>query len=451
MEPAVVAAIALAILVFGSFSLKAERSPLTPPMFFVLVGYTLSDRGLGWLDLSVDGGIVHGLAELTLVVLLFTDASRIDLACLRREGSLPARLLGLGMPLTIAAGALVAFVLFPGFGIWEALLLAVILAPTDAALGQAVVSSPLVPQRIRQTLNVESGLNDGIALPVVLVFASMASASEARGDAWYWARFAALAVTLGPLAGWAIGWAGGRLLRAGRGSGWINDPFEKLIGLAIAGLAYAGAELIGGNGFIAAFVAGLTLGNTAREAITCIHAFGEAEGQLLVLLVFVIFGGLLLPTALEHTGPAAFVYAVLSLTVVRMLPVALSLIGAGLRPISISFLAWFGPRGLASMLFALLVVEAGELRSGPMVEAVVVLTVALSTFAHGLTAHPLAKRYGPPAREALRRRDKGAARRGPGAPPHPGPPRARAPLREVRMTHSPVTSTGKPTGERRWH
>ena len=394
MEPTSIAVVALAVCLFAAFSRKAERSPLTPPMFFLAVGYCLGDAGLGWMRLDVDGEAIHVLAELTLVLVLFTDSARIDLTCLRREESLPARLLGIGMPLTIVVGAAAGMALLPGLGWTEALLLAAILAPTDAALGQAVVSNPLVPVRIRQSLNVESGLNDGIALPVVLVLASLAGAREEAGGAGYWLRFAALAVTLGPLAGWAVGFVGGRIVAWGTRSGWINDAFQRIAGLGLALLAFGAAELVGGNGFIAAFVAGLTLGNTARGVCQCLYEFGEAEGQLLTLLVFLAFGAAMLPEALPHVTGAAVLYALLSLTIVRMLPVALSLLGTGLRPASVAFLGWFGPRGLASILFALLVVEEGRLETGPFLEAVVVLTVLASAVLHGITAYPLARRYG---------------------------------------------------------
>jgi NhaP-type Na+/H+ or K+/H+ antiporter len=388
------ALVAFALLLFGAVSKKAERSPLTPPIFFVLVGLAMSPRALGWLDLDVNGSVIHALAELTLVLVLFTDASRIDLACLRREESLPARLLGIGLPLTILAGFAAALALLPGIEPSEALLLAAVLAPTDAALGQAVVSNPRVPVRIRQSLNVESGLNDGIALPVVLVFASLAGAREEAGGVGYWLGFAALAVTLGPLVGVLVGWAGGRLVEHGTRAGWITRAFEQLAALGLALLAFSVAELVGGNGFIAAFAAGLTVGNVARSVCPCLHEFGEAEGQLLTLLVFLVFGGVMVPMALPLLDARAFAYALASLTIVRMVPVALALLGTGLRPASVAFLGWFGPRGLASILFALLVVEEGRLESGPFLVAVVVLTVLLSTLLHGITAYPLARRYG---------------------------------------------------------
>jgi NhaP-type Na+/H+ or K+/H+ antiporter len=394
VDPSSIAVVALSVCLFAAFSKKAERSPLTPPMFFLAVGFFLGGEGLGWMHLDIDGGAIHVLAELTLVLVLFIDAARIDLTCLRREESLPARLLGIGMPLTIVVGAAAALAVLPELGWTEALLLAAILAPTDAALGQAVVSNPLVPVRIRQSLNVESGLNDGIALPVVLVLASLAGAREEAGDASYWLRVAALAVTLGPLVGGAVGFVGGRVVDWGTRSGWINDAFQRISGLGVALLAFGAAELVGGNGFIAAFVAGLTLGNTARGVCTCLYEFGEAEGQLLTLLVFLAFGATMLPEALSHATGAAVLYALLSLTVVRMVPVGLALLGTGLRPVSVAFLGWFGPRGLASILFVLLVVEEGRLATGPLLETVVVLTVLASTLLHGLTGYPLARRYG---------------------------------------------------------
>ncbi len=392
METAPLAAIALAIVAFAAISGRAEQSPLTPPIFFVAVGFGL--HALGLVEGAVPGAVLHGLAELTLVLVLFTDASRIELSCLRREGSLPARLLAVGMPLTIVLGAGAALWLLPGLVPAEALLLAAVLAPTDAALGQAVVTSPLVPVRIRQSLNVESGLNDGIALPAILLLASFIGAAEGAGDASYWARFAFLQLSLGPLVGAGVGYAGGKLLAVAGPRGWSNPTFEKLALLAFAVLAFAAAELVGGNGFIAAFVAGLAIGNTARGLCQSLHEFGEAEGQLLTLFVFVIFGAFLLPEAIAHAEPAFLGYAIVSLTLVRMLPVALSLWGAGLRGPSVAFLGWFGPRGLASILFALLVVEQGRLASSATFEAVVMLTVALSTLLHGITAYPLAKRYG---------------------------------------------------------
>jgi NhaP-type Na+/H+ or K+/H+ antiporter len=385
VDAAVLAAIALGILLFGAVSARAERSVVTPPMAFTAFGLLLASTGVA--PLEADHAAIELLAELTLALVLFVDASRIELRLLRREGGLPLRMLVAGMPLTIAAGAVVAMALFPALGPAPAFLLAAILAPTDAALGQAVVASPEVPVRIRQALNVESGLNDGIALPVVLVLASFASARGAEQPLGQWAAFAAAQVGIAPFFGAAVGWFGARALSRAASAGWVTAPFERLTVIGLALLAFAGAEQIGTNGFIAAFCAGVATGNGARDICTCLWEFGEAEGQLLTLLVFFTFGAVMVPAALPHLDAPALAFALLALTALRMLPVALSLAGTGLRPVSAAFLGWFGPRGLASILFAILIVERGDVPQAARIESVVVLTVLLSVLLHGASAH----------------------------------------------------------------
>lgn len=394
MDGQAIAVIALGLVAFALVSRRLESSVLTPPMVFTLFGFLIGEAVLGWAALDFGHGFIHGLAEVTLILVLFSDAARIDLAQLRRDHNLPQRMLLIGLPLTIAAGTALALALPLGLGLWEAALLAAILAPTDAALGQSVVSSPLVPARIRQALNVESGLNDGIALPVVLFFGCLASASAAAGDEQNWILFGAMQITLGPLAGLVIGALGAWLVDRAVASERMSESFQGPAILGVALLSYAASEIIGGNGFIAAFVAGLMFGNRVRGRCKFIFEFAESEGQLLTLATFLIFGAAILPEALGHIDWAVVLYGVLSLTLLRMVPVVLSLLGAGLRPPTIAFLAWFGPRGLASMLFALLVLE--EVMS-PGVETILVttiVTVALSIVAHGVTAAPAARWYG---------------------------------------------------------
>ncbi len=403
MEPAHLFILAAGVLAFGVISKRLQRSVVTPPMCFVAFGMVLGAGGLGWLDLDAEGEVIELLAELTLVMVLFTDAARIDLRVLRRELGLPVRLLAIGMPLTIAAGVGAAAWLLPGFGFWEAAVLAAILAPTDAALGQAVVSSPKVPLRIRQALNVESGLNDGIALPVIMLFAALAvtAAGESAGSAAGWAKYWLLQVTLGPLVGIAVGFLGGRLVQWVSARDWMSHNFQQLAGLALAVGAFTAADLVGGNGLIAAFVAGLTIGNTSRRVCGCLYDFAETEGQLLVLLAFLLVGSTLAWPALEHLSAATAIYAVLSLTLVRMVPVAISLLGTRLLPVTTLFLGWFGPRGLASVLFGLLILEHTGLPHREELFAVVIVTVLFSVFAHGLTAYPATRWY---ARYVERRR-----------------------------------------------
>jgi NhaP-type Na+/H+ or K+/H+ antiporter len=389
--------IAIGILGFALISGRVQRSIVTAPMVFVTFGFVVA-RGLGVVELEMEDPLIQTLAELTLVLVLFTDASQIDLGLLRREHDLPVRLLTIGLPMCIVLGGLLAVALFD-FGLWEAAVLAAMLAPTDAALGQAVVSIQEVPVRIRQALNVESGLNDGIALPVFLLFLSFAGAAEQVAPTSYWIRFAALQLILGPLVGIAVGYFGGKLVERGSRTGWINRSFQDLSALGLSLLAFAVAELVGGNGFIAAFTAGLTLGNTSRAICSCLYEFAEAEGQLLTLLIFTVFGAVMVPLALEHVGWRVIGYAVVSLTIIRMIPAAMSLIGARLQPDTVLFLGWFGPRGIATILFALLMLERAALSGGEQILVVAMTTVLLSVFAHGITAYPLAKWYAARAEE----------------------------------------------------
>ncbi len=399
METVGFATVALAILIFGLVSGRLQRTIVTAPMVFVALGLLTGAWGLGVIHLSIESGLLPILGELTLILILFTDASRIDLKLLRLEHDIPVRLLVAGLPLTILLGLGIAVVLFGKLEFWEAAVLAVMLAPTDAALGQAVVSSTRVPVRIRQALNVESGLNDGIVLPIILLFLSLASAEESAGNTGYWIRFTALQLVVGPVIGVVVGYAGGKLVARATKSGWMNDAFQRLSALGLALLAYAAAQLLGGNGFIAAFVAGLTVGNTSRAVCHCLFEFAEAEGQLLTLLVFMAFGAVIVPEAFRHLSWQAFLYAGMSLTVVRMIPTGLSLIGMRLKTESVLFLGWFGPRGLASILFSLLLLEEFNLNGGEEIITVVMLTVLVSVFAHGVTAVPWANWYAARAEE----------------------------------------------------
>lgn len=394
MDLVSIALISAALLGFSLISSRLQGTVITPPLFFVVFGYLIGHGGLGLADVHPGHGAIHVIAEVTLILVLFSDAARIDLAQLRRDHNLPLRMLLIGLPLTMAGGALLALMLFPQLDFWEAVLLAALLAPTDAALGQAVVSAEAVPVRIRQAINVESGLNDGIALPAVLLFAVLASAHQEVAEASEWLSFSALQLTLGPLAGALVGYVGARLLDSAADHGWASTAFQGIGILSLAVLAFAVAELMGGNGFIAAFVGGIVLGATVRHQCTFLFEFMEAEGQLLMLITFLVFGIVLLPEGLEHLDTPTLVYAVLSLTLVRMLPIGISLIGTGLQPRSIMFLGWFGPRGLASILFVLLILERTELTHRTELLSITVVTVGLSTLLHGLSAAPLARLYG---------------------------------------------------------
>lgn len=378
---------------FALVSSKFDNSLVTPPMVFTGAGVLIAFWFRNYVEGEFAKEALEFVAEITLVIVLFIDASRINLPLLFREHKIPVRLLGIGLPLTVLLGAVIAVFLFGEFSIWEATLLAAILAPTDAALGQAVVSSPVVPVRIRQALNVESGLNDGIVLPLVMLFAALASVSVEGAEQSNWLVYWLMQITLGPLVGVAVGFGGGFLLRASKGLGLINENFLRLSGVALAIVAWAGAIQVGGNGFIAAFVGGMCLSSFASSIGEPLRDFGEAEGQLFGLATFLLFGMIALVPAIETANVNCYIYAVLSLTIIRMLPTALALIGLKLQTSTVLFLSWFGPRGLASLLFALLVVGEFNLPHGEEILTVVVLTVMLSMIAHGISAVPGARLY----------------------------------------------------------
>ena len=393
MEKLALIAVVLVFLGFGLVSRKLSSAVVTPPMVFVIAGFLLSGPGLGLVHFELDQHTLKLLLEVTLVLVLFSDAARIDLGRLRREYAIPRRMLLIGMPLTIVIGTGVAYLMPLGLTFCEAALVAAILTPTDAALGQVVVSSEKVPEPVRLGLNVESGLNDGIALPVILVLASIASAL-ATHDNQEWLLFAVKQLTLGPLCGIAIGAAGAWLIRQANARDWVSASGEGIISLCIAGLCFIVAEAMQGNGFIAAFTGGMVFGNIQKNRCSYLFEFVETEGQIFTLGTFFIFGSLLLPMALIDSTIWYWLFAVFALTVMRMVPVHYSLTGLKLNLPTSLFLGWFGPRGLASILFVLLVIGETALPHPDIVTNIVFIAVLISVFAHGLSAAPAATRYG---------------------------------------------------------
>ena len=385
--------LAAVVFAFGLISRRLEGTILTAPIFFVVAGAILGPAGLALVEFNLDDHTVLLVSEIALSVVLFTDAASINLSVLRQNEGLPLRLLGIGMPLTIALGTACAALLLTDLTFWEAAIVGTVLAPTDAALGQAVVSNPRVPVRVRQALNVEAGLNDGLSVPFLLLFLTLVVAEEELQPASYWIRFALEQVGVGILVGVGVGLVGGWLVSWTSKREWMTGSFRRLALLALAIIAWALADQIGGNGFIAAFVGGLAVRPTVESVGEQLIHFTEAEGQLLNLSVFFIFGvlviGLIQPLSWEVA-----VYALLSLTVIRMLPVALSLMGTHLRKVSVLFMGWFGPRGLASIVLGLVAVTEAPLLAGrDEIGVVVALTVLLSVLLHGVTAAPLSAVY----------------------------------------------------------
>jgi NhaP-type Na+/H+ or K+/H+ antiporter len=395
MTAEAVAVIMAVIFLWGVFSARLDRADLSAPIVFVIMGWLLSRA----FQLSAGGAAEPAalqettklLAEVTLVWVLFADASRVGLREFRADVGVYVRLLAGGLPLTILAGTLLAVRLL-GMDAWMALLVGAALAPTDAALGAQVMTNPAIPERIRRVINVESGLNDGIATPVVMIaIAGVAATESVQGLPSVAAAISDLAIGLG--IGIVVGVGGGRAMRTARRRGWESEDFAGPAVLALALLAYALTIWVDGNGFVAAFVGGLAFGNSAGRGGTRQVYYVEQTAGLVSVLTWLVFGAIGVPIVWELASWQIVAYAVLSLTAIRMIPVALTLIGSGLPRTTVAFIGWFGPRGLASVIFAL--IAADELDTGVSAAvAVIGMTVLISVFAHGLTAKPLATRYG---------------------------------------------------------
>jgi NhaP-type Na+/H+ or K+/H+ antiporter len=386
----------LAVFVFA-YSLVAgrvARMALSGPMVYVAFGLVLGPSLLGILDPGRDGEGLRLLAELTLALVLFADAATANLGVLRRTYGLPVRLLLIGLPLTIAAGLGFGGALFPELALLEIAILATMLAPTDAALGAAVVKNESVPSDIREALNVESGLNDGICVPILFVFLALATHGSEQGSAAGLAlQLVMQEIGIGVAVGLGLTFLASRMLTGAMNAGWVNDVWIQIPVVALSLACFAIAQLLGGSGFIAAFVGGLLFGALRPEhRERCLRA-SEGTGETFALLTWVVFGAAVVGPALEGLSVRVIAYAVLSLTAARMVPVFVALFGLDVAAPGKLFLGWFGPRGLASVVFSIIVIDAG-LPGGETITSVVVWTVTLSIIAHGMTATPLAKAYG---------------------------------------------------------
>jgi sodium/hydrogen antiporter len=387
------AIVAFVLIAVAAVSKRVSGTPLTLAILFVSIGLLVGSEVLDGIDISSTSSTVRTLAEATLALVLFSDASSIDLGALRRGASVPLRLLGIGLPLTIVLGALAAAAIFGELTFWEAVIVGVVLAPTDAALGQAVVTEPRLPTRIRQGLNVESGLNDGICVP--LLFAAVAAADVQSGISGGRTGITLLVeeIGYGILGGVAAALViGAVVVYAGRRD-LIDGAWRPVIPAAGAALAYGTASALDGSGFIAAFVAGMVFRGVINRDPGEMNRLTEEVESALSGVTFLIFGAILLGPALGELSWELALYAVLSLTVVRMVPVAIAMLDFHPRLPTLGFLGWFGPRGLASIVFAVIVIEDSQLPHEHLIVVAVYLTVGLSVFAHGLTAAPLADRY----------------------------------------------------------
>ncbi|MDH4550423.1 cation:proton antiporter [Pseudomonas sp. BN607] len=385
------------LVLYASLAGALESKPVNGPLVFLLAGLAAGPSGLGLLNLSLDRNDLRLLAELTLSIVLFNDAAKADLGQLRQSSSLPLRLLALGLPLTLIAGWLAAWLLFPQMPWLEMALLSTILAPTDAALGKAVVSNPEVPANVRESLNVESGLNDGICVPVLLLLLALLMEAHSTMPFALAGYFFVEELGIGVLTGAALALLVGGLFRLSQRHCLQIEAWQQLVMPALALLSFACAQALGGSGFIAAFCAGLLTGYLFNRETQPLIVTGESCGEALSLLTWVVFGAYVAPKASQILSPSVWFYALASLSLVRMLPVWLSLAGSTLSAESRLFIGWFGPRGLASIVFAILILGA-PLQEGGTIIACAIACVMLSVVLHGVSALPGARRLGRSAR-----------------------------------------------------
>ncbi|GGO92087.1 cation:proton antiporter [Wenjunlia tyrosinilytica] len=411
MNPWAAIAAGTAVSCYAAVSRRLATTAVSGPMVFVASGLLIGPQGLDLADRGHDAEITRTLLESALALVLFTGAASIRTKELRREGFLPVRLLAVGLPLTMGLGWLTAWLVLPGLGMWVLAQVGIILAPTDAALGQQAVSDEHVPALVRHGLNVESGLNDGVALPFFLL--ALAAAGGGREGQGPLATFFLALVASSSIAV-AIGWLGARVLRGAAARGWSTTEWRQILVLAVPVVIYALCVAADGSGFIGAWTGGLAFGaftrggravepsRTADAGIGEDTEFADRLGTLLAALSFLFFGALILGPALTHADWRILLYAVLSLTAIRMIPVTVALIGTGLRAPTVAYVGWFGPRGLASVVFGLIAFEE-HLPGGERLSGVIAVTVALSVCLHGASAAFLGSRYGAWYAAALRR------------------------------------------------
>jgi len=387
------AILALFIFLYSIVAGRIERSAISGPMVFVVVGFMLGPSGFGWLKGEASSDNLRTLADLTLALILFIDAANADMSILKRQFRIPSRMLLLGLPGVIALGFGLAVLMFESLTLYEAAILATMLAATDAALGKAVITNKVVPARIREGLNVESGLNDGICVPILLFFIALAVGREHGGSEVRAMTLVAQELGIGMAVGLSLALVGAALLRWCWKQGWVTEIWLQVTVVGLAITSFAAAQSLHGSGYIAAFTGGLLFGFLAKDATHKLVLAAEATGETLALVTWMLFGAIVIGPAFRLFSWDVVAYALLSLTVIRVVPVFLSLTGTGESISSKLFLGWFGPRGLASIVFAIIVINA-EIPGGEFLALVVICTVFLSLIAHGVTARPLARWIG---------------------------------------------------------
>lgn len=390
------AILAAFVLIYSLIAGRLERTWVSGAMVFIAFGLFLGPFGLGLLRINVNSENLKLIVELTLALILFTDAANANLSVVKSSIRLPSRLLLVGLPLSLLLGFGIGRLLFKDFSVVEAAILATMLAPTDAALGKAVVTNPHVPAIIREDLNIESGLNDGICVPILFALLAIATNQQTEGSTiQLLLGLFAEEIGIGVLVGASIGFLSPQLGKFCLKRNWISKTWRQVAVVSVATACFATAQSLGGSGFIASFVGGLFFGSAFKPKSykEDLLLGSEATCETLTLITWVAFGSAVVSLALGQVTWQIVLYAILSLTLVRIIPVLLSLSGTALDVESKLFMGWFGPRGLASIVFAVIVLDE-NLPGSKTLAITVACTVVLSVLAHGLTANPWARRYG---------------------------------------------------------
>ena len=383
-------AIIAAFVFFYSIASKGlERTPINGAILFISFGLIFGPLGLGLLTLEIKAEGLSILAEIALALVLFTDAANANLSVLKKRFHIPQRLLLIGLPLTILLGFGAGVLVFSGLTLLEIAILATMLAPTDAALGKAVVTNESVPSDIRESLNVESGLNDGICVPILFLFLAIAASSGTDGNTSMVAlKLVVQQIGVGIVVGVALTLLGMWLLKTCDEKGWVSETWKQLPVVALAVCCFSLSQQLGGSGFIASFVGGMLFGGVEKGRKHKLMLAAEGTGDTFAMITWVVFGAAVVGQYFKHFSWEIVLYAFLSLTIVRVLPVFLVLGGMKLRTDERLFMGWFGPRGLASIVFAVIVLNKHLPGSGT-IALTVVFTIILSIVAHGLSANPL--------------------------------------------------------------
>lgn len=373
-------------VLFATISKKMDSTLISGPMLFITVGLILGPSGVNFLKVSESDEMLKILAEYTLALLLFSDATLVKTDVLKKNINIPKRLLLGGLPLTILLGIGAALLLFPEFSVIEAALLAIILAPTDAALGKAVVSNPKVPARIRESLNFESGMNDGICVPLLLVCIALIS-TEHTGEVSLLV-FLVKAIGIGAAVGLGITYLTIKIIKHTGPKNWISSSWQKMIVIVMAIAIFSLSEAFHGSGFVGCFIGGILFGILARKEKESFVIAAEGYGELLAMLTWTYFGAVSISTLFTDFNPLYLLYGVLSLTLIRMLPAMIVLKGTDLNTKEKMFIGWFGPRGLASIVFAVILMGQ-SLPHMKVILLTITCTILLSVLAHGVSANPL--------------------------------------------------------------